>query len=212
MKSRPILFSAPMVRALLDGTKTQTRRVVKQQPDWFEPGADWQYGNGHSGLGWYVNNSDYPEEGASFYHCPYGQVGDQLWVRETWYCDDFRVLRGPYLKPDDLDVVDARETGTLSYAADGRNPYEADQPTWKPSIHMPRWASRITLEITGVRVERLQDTTRGDCMAEGCPFPNIAKETNPKGWYRDLWASINDADSWEKNPWVWVIEFKRMAV
>jgi hypothetical protein len=73
---------------------------------------------------------------------------------------------------------------------------------------MPRVVSRITLEITSVRVERLQDISRGDCMAEGCPFPNIAKETDPKGWYSDLWETLNGAGSWDLNPWVWVLEFK----
>ncbi len=79
---------------------------------------------------------------------------------------------------------------------------------WRPSIHMPRKASRITLEITEVRVERLQDISRGDCMAEGCPFPNIAKLTDPIEWFAELWESINE--NWDANPWVWVVEFKRV--
>jgi hypothetical protein len=85
---------------------------------------------------------------------------------------------------------------------------------WKPSIFMPRWASRITLEITDVCVERLQDITRGDCMSEGCPFPNLNMATNktdPIAWFANLWQSINGAGSWQENPWVWVIEFKRVA-
>lgn len=81
---------------------------------------------------------------------------------------------------------------------------------WKPSIHMPRWASRITLEVTGVRVERLNEISRGDCMSEGCPFPNMAKTTNPIAWFSELWESINGEGSWALNPWVWVIEFKRV--
>lgn len=194
MKQRPILFNASMVRALLDGTKTQTRRVVKPQPDCIKAGKPY-------------TTAGLPSTPIA---CPYGQVGDQLWVRETWYCDDFRVQRGPYLKPDDFDVVESRENGCLVFRADGSSPYEAEQPKWKPAIHMPRWASRITLEITSVRVERLNDISRGDCMAEGCPFPNIAKETDPKQWYRELWKSINGAGSWDLNPWVWVIEFKKV--
>ncbi|MGE5866558.1 MAG: hypothetical protein ACM32J_15885, partial [Rhizobacter sp.] len=83
---------------------------------------------------------------------------------------------------------------------------------WKPSIHMPRAASRITLEGTGVRVERLQDISRGDAMAEGCPSPNMRDGDDPRKWYADLWDSINGASScWDANPWVWVVEFKRIT-
>ncbi|WP_339530952.1 MULTISPECIES: hypothetical protein [unclassified Pseudomonas] len=117
--------------------------------------------------------------------CPYGKPGDRLWVRETWYCDHFEVMRGPYLKPDDLEVGEAIEDGTLVYAADGLAPYEQEQPTWKPSIHMPRWASRILLEITEVRVERLKDISRGDIRAEGlqCPPEPASDDVSPN--YRD---------------------------
>uniref|UniRef100_UPI0030D97B01 hypothetical protein n=1 Tax=Pseudomonas sp. EA_15y_Pfl1_P101 TaxID=3088684 RepID=UPI0030D97B01 len=148
--------------------------------------------------------------------CPYGKPGDRLWVRETWYCDHFEVMRGPYLKPDDLEVGEAIEDGTLVYAADGLAPYEQEQPTWKPSIHMPRWANRILLEITEVRVERLKDISRGDIRAEGlqCP-PELASDDvspNYRDWYpaawRELWESIGG--DWEANPWVWVVEFKRL--
>lgn len=203
MKSRPILFNGPMVRALLDGRKTQTRRVFKlpngHRWDDLQGGAD--SGN--------IECDKWPGTWhVSEFRCPYGQPGDQLWVRETWYCDDFRVQCGPYLKPDDMDVTAAREDGTLVYAADGLSPYEADQPVWKPSIHMPRWASRITLEIVSVRIERLQDISRGDAMAEGCPFPNMADGDDPRKWYADLWNTINGPGSWDANPLVWVVEFK----
>lgn len=207
MKDRPILFSAPMVRALLDGSKTQTRRIMKPQPEWTEPESVWQHGDGHSGTGWYVSNSDYPEEGALFYRFPYGQPGDLLWVRENGW-------EAPDLSPRDLregaDTWPAYEYDTepLMCWENG----ELKKLGWKrrPSIHMPRWASRITLEVTGVRVERLQDISRGDAMAEGCPFPNMAQGDDPRKWYADLWHSINGPDSWILNPWVWVVEFKVM--
>lgn len=206
MKSRPILFNTPMVRALLDGTKTQTRRAMKPQM---------VYGN-VCGLfnSWYLPKG---KDGGTLWPnakeqilatCPYGQVGDQLWVRESF---DFLPAGGPD-QPQACQIV-YWATGTTEPrdAPIDYNPMIYAHEKVRPSIHMPRFASRITLEITSVRVERLQDITRGDCMAEGCPFPNIAKETDPKGWYSDLWTSINGADSWGKNPWVWVIEFKKVT-
>ncbi|MCK0547873.1 hypothetical protein ACTMQT_19690 [Pseudomonas syringae pv. aptata] len=209
-KERPILFSAPMVRAILSGQKTVTRRVTKVQP---RSDADiGSYGKGQP----FIRNPDVTKPNPE---CPYGRPGDRLWVRETWYCDHFEVMRGPYLKPDDLDIGEALNDGTLVYAADGLAPYEQEQPTWKPSIHMPRWASRILLEITAVRVERLQEISRSDIRAEGleCP-PELASDDvspNYRDWYpaawRELWESINGADSWNSNPWVWVVEFKRVT-
>ena len=200
IKERPILFSAPMVRAILEGRKTVTRRPVK--------GA---------GLKWLEDfTPEYVADPANSL-CPYGKPGDRLWLRETWYCDHFEVMRGPYLKPDDLDIGEALDDGTLVYAADGLTPYEADQPIWKPSIHMPRWACRILLEITDVRVERLQDISRADIRAEGlqCP-PELASDDvspNYRDWYpvawRELWESTGG--DWEANPWVWVVEFKRVT-
>jgi hypothetical protein len=170
MKERPILFSAPMIRALLAGTKTQTRRIVK-------PGApdDWNA-------------------------CPYGVIGDRLWVREThapaadsWGAWERRMQKdgcGP--------------APVIHYAADGGDPFVEK---WRPSIHMPRWASRITLEIVAVRVERLQDISEADVAAEGVLVDDIA----PPYWrsYRELWEQINGAGSWDLNPWVWIVEFTR---
>ncbi|MBC3375743.1 hypothetical protein HU762_17470 [Pseudomonas sp. SWRI92] len=205
IKERPILFGALMVRAILEGRKTVTRREVKKRAALdclaagFEPAFLALPGNADL--------------------CPYGKPGDRLWVRETWYCDHFEVMRGPYLKPDDLNVSEAIDDGTLVYAADGLTPYEADQPIWKPSIHMPRWACRILLEITDVRVERLQDISRADIRAEGlqCP-PELGSDDvspNYRDWYpaawRELWESINGVESWDANPWVWVVEFKRVT-
>lgn len=207
IKERPILFSAPMVRAILEGRKTVTRRVCKPQPS---ANAHTTCATGNPmGVWW--------ETGKDINRCPHGQPGDRLWVRETWYCDHFEVMRGPYLKPDDLDIGEALDDGTLVYAADGLTPYEADQPIWKPSIHMPRWACRILLEITAVRVERLQDISRADIRAEGlqCP-PELASDDvspNYRDWYpaawRELWESTGG--DWNANPWVWVVEFKRVT-
>ena len=167
MRERPILFSAPMVRAILAGTKTQTRRVCKGQRE-------------------LSNVHDFQID-----RCPYGQLGDRLWVRETW-------LRHSVNVPNDyLYRADHPDDGTIGPAHGG----------WKPSIHMPRWASRITLEITDVRVERLQDISARDAWAEGItPSPDV----DPYHEYRDLWESINGPGSWDANPWVWAVSFKRI--
>ena len=182
MTDRPILFSAPMVRAILAGTKTQTRRVVKPaHKAWMDQPVTHQLGE------WDKRP------------LPYGKPGDRLWVRETWQAvsgnDRARhIMTHP--RPD---------RGWLEYAATPRD----DEPAykWRPSIHMPRWASRITLEVTGVRVERLQDISEADAISEGTPFPC-------GGWvggYQKLWESIHGPGSWDLNPWVWVVEFKRVT-
>lgn len=210
IKERPILFSTPMVRAILESRKTVTRRAVsaKLVSQFDEPRgqadveAGYPFVECHSG---FVPARQF---------CPYGQPGDRLWVRETWYCDHFEVLRGPYLKPADLDASEARDDGTLVYAADGLTPYEADQPIWKPSIHMPRWASRILLEITDVRVERLQDISDNQARAEGYPASREAEtggsDMDAWLWFRTLWGEINGQEAFADNPWVWVVEFKRI--
>lgn len=230
MKERPILMSAPMVHAILAGTKTQTRRAVKPQfvadampveMPATDPAGGWVV-PGHSGT-WWCEAAANPDDAR---RCPYGQPGDRLWVRETWYCDDYRVQRGPYLKPAEMDIDEARSDGTLIYlASSGDRPYEAEQPVWHPSIHMPRWASRITLEVTGVRVERLQDINREDAIAEG--VRPLSGSNGPNYWtvatdfgsvnaptaqhcYELLWNLINGPGSWEANPWVWVVAFERI--
>lgn len=217
-KERPILFNGPMVRALLDGRKTVTRRAVsaKLTSQFDEPrgqadvAAGYPFIECHSGF----------HPAALF--CPYGQSGDRLWVRETWYCDHFSVQRGPYLKPDDLDLAEAREDGMLVYAADGMDPYELERPVWKPSIHMPRWASRILLEITAVRVERLQDISKQQALAEGVRLYTDHAEcgdwyhvegietysSDPRKSFELLWESTGG--DWATNPWLWVVEFKRI--
>lgn len=201
MKEHPILFTAPMVRALLDGSKTQTRRPVKGfalaglAPDMFTP-----------------EFIALPENG----HCPYGYAGDRLWVRESfWGCDLPGYGDQPCVVYDDEWV--------------GKEYRPAEARPWGrkfgriPSIHMPRESSRILLEIVSVRVERLNDISDDDARAEGCScyvcggaldgrseadchcFHRTAKATD----YRHLWESINGAGSWAANPWVWAVEFNR---
>lgn len=200
-----MIFNGEMVRAILDGRKTQTRRIMKIQPsDGFHPthnGYDLDL-NAH----WYtpgvVDKNGYlqPAKKDVFgvadenegYTCPFGAVGDRIWVRET-FCP----------VPDHEEPAGC---SAILYAADGNGPYGK----WVPSIHMPRWASRLTLEITGVRVERLRDLSEDDAKSEGITPPSGGVLP---GWeyrinFRDLWMSIYGADNWETNPWVWVIEFK----
>lgn len=222
MTDRPILFSAPMVRALLAGTKTQTRRVVKHDPQLrpididvfaFDPErGEWEMGESHMGnvahVGWV--------------RCPYGAPGDRLWCREAWAVDYIHDGAAPSLVTPTVAVTYRASEDALGVALNGR------RGQWRPSIHMPRWASRLTLEVVAVRVERLQDISEADAIAEGIveqsgsaigvPVPgyglagcsgkdlmNFAVDA-----YRSLWESINGEGSWEKNPWCWVVEFRRL--
>lgn len=202
MKERPILFSAPMVRALLDGSKTQTRRIFK-----LPRGCSW-----YEALGGEAKGEAQDDNGPAWWHveeqsCPYGQPGDRLWVREN-----FMDMQGTGVehRPDPNGPLHRyayrADTPPGSHGDEARKEYGLK---WKPSIHMPRTACRITLHITGVRVERLQEISRGDAMAEGCPFPNMAKGNDPRHWYTALWEQINGPGSWDANPWVWVVEFKK---
>lgn len=176
MKVRPILFSGSMVRALLDGSKAQTRRPVKPQPPAYI-------------------DSDMPGlRSLKQRPCPHGQPGDLLYVRETWSA---------------YGAFAAYGTGRVSYRAD-----EDQQPQglpWKPSIHMPRWASRLTLRITDVRVERLNEISEADAEAEGAePIlvpPDGGSDPHAQG-FCELWNSINGPEAWDKNPWVWVVCFE----
>ncbi len=203
-RERPILFSAPMVRALLFGTKTQTRRVVGGAPsDWapigpevYSPTVVDSHGDEQPGPDAYGAGN---EDGSEWIRCPYGKPGDRLWVREAWRTEP----RFNLMPPRDLDP----ELTPVQYEA---GPH-ADVLGGKlrPGMFMPRWACRLTLVVIGVRVERLQDITRGDAMAEGCPFQNMARCEDPRVWYEDLWCDLNGADSWNANPWVWVVEFRK---
>jgi len=218
VKERPILFSGPMVRALLAGTKVQTRRVVKPQPI-MRDGGDCvvEYGKQrHSGPAEYLLGHVLPKFG-----CPYGQPGDRLWVREAHMIQahpaDIGLSRADIPKTWDAAVASA---GSVIYRADPGAELLADGRKWSPSIHMPRWASRLTLEITGVRVERLNDISESDALAEGVTAVSSGGVTlftttgvncfqTAKDAYAALWESINGPGSWDANPWVWVVEFKR---
>lgn len=190
MKERPILFNSQMVQAIFEGRKTQTRRVAKcfgdlDKPIMFDDGS-WNAIGTQCGMMTQVA-------------CPYGKVGDRLWVRETFHLAGF---------------------GMVDYKADNINIRPAK---WKPSIFMPKWASRITLEITNIRVERLNDISENDAKAEGIECwmdfgDEVYKDylgrhhalNTPQFAFKSLWESINGFDSWQNNPWVWVVEFKRI--
>ncbi len=200
MKERPILFAGQMVRAILEGWKTQTRRVVKYTPVCGEP-SEWCAAAQAQEPGWLHIVGDYRR------FCPYGIPGDRLWVRETW-AEGGRSMQLPCGEFIWSSHRKARYAATDDSIRDGD-----PSCSWRvrPSIHMPRWASRLTLEVVSVRVERLNGISRGDAMSEGCPFPNMAKGPDPRDWFRELWDSINAAKHpWSSNPWVWVVEFKRI--
>ncbi|HBO1871470.1 TPA: hypothetical protein ACIR1N_005648 [Pseudomonas aeruginosa] len=204
MKERPILFSGPMVRAILEGRKTVTRRVMKPQPDFLGSMVD--------------PNTPFKTLDAGLHAritCPYGEPGDRLWVREAWAADaqvDAIAPRDlsqgePIWYPADFSV---RQTG-CSMISKGRG---------RPSIHMPRWASRILLEITAVRIERLQDISEKQALAEGVELEGEGvcwagaagtASDSPVESFRLLWELINGAGSWNANPWVWGVEFKRVT-
>jgi len=178
MKERPILFSGEMVRAILAGRKTQTRRVLRYQPldilPMKIPDA------------WVTLDTREPEAHGKMIRCRHGVPGDRLWVRET-----FRI--------GDMDSIFYRADEDWN-----------NEDVWRPSIFMPRWASRITLEVTRVRVEHLNDISEADVYAEGMTRPTFAIDTCFDE-YRELWDKINGQRApWDSNPWVWVVEFKRV--
>lgn len=188
-----MIFNGEMVRAILDGRKTQTRRPLKWKQTRFteigerEDGSKWPW-------------SEDAEHVCDFWHpCPFGAVGDRIWVRETWAeagagAPDLKLYRANY--PEHVPT----HYENVPPASDIR---------WTPSIHMPRWASRLTLEITGVRVERLQAITLGDiCKEIGCGLYDFRPATYGFQVWEELWKSIYGEENWQANPWVWVIEFK----
>ncbi|HHQ2810292.1 TPA: hypothetical protein ACSPM7_005434 [Pseudomonas aeruginosa] len=220
MKERPILFNDQMVRAILEGRKTVTRRVMKPQPTPSKSGGHHWPCKVHQSM-LHVERELQNGEGCwcglAEAACPYGEPGDRLWVREAWAADaqvdaiaPSDLSQGePIWYPADLSV---RQTG-CSMISKGRV---------RPSIHMPRWASRILLEITAVRVERLQDISEEQALAEGvrgepCDHARQACADigcwgdTAKGAFGFLWESLNGEGSWAANPWVWVIEFKRVT-
>ena len=216
MKEHPILFSSPMVRAILEGHKTQTRRVIK--------GVD---GNDRFVDKWIYSKALFTDNILNLVSrkphdflvkCPYGLEGDRLWVRETWAhdepnCDDIHCGN-----PDHI-WYHANETKIVADSFAGK-------ARWRPSIHMPRWASRINLEILKIRVERLQDITKEDISAEGIKRTAGGEWLAPLAgvpdypWdyaheaYAALWNDLNDKRGygWDVNPFVWIIEFERVKL
>ena len=190
--ARPILFSGPMVRAILDGHKTQTRRVVKVG-DTIEERDD--------GTRWpYFTTWTHGDDGSPWASCPYGEPGDRLWVRESFV---YRSKHDRYYYKADHEAP-----FTAPYAHGG----------WKPSIHMPRAASRLTLDVTAIRVERLQEISEADAIAEGVLRTGGRAQLQPNHFrparelFSELWDSINeDRAPWASNPWVWVVEFSRVT-
>lgn len=218
MKERPILFNAPMVRALLDGTKTQTRRIMKPQPQ--PTSADCPGPKGHQWPSNAVQSMVHVEQelqnksggwgGLAATCCPYGEIGDRLWVRETWSSDFARHYpcdRVWYLADNDRKHDIEIRSGVRGIWSPEHQEFVPFK--WRPSIHMFRRDSRITLEITGVRVERLNDCSNEDAEAEGVKCNMSALSFSEH--YRALWNAINGAGSWEANPWVWAIEFQRVT-
>lgn len=242
MRERPILFSGSMVRAILDGRKTQTRRVVKLPHN--NPLGTWEpttFGGPNGGRT--ADGRAVPLRGGIWHtrtgDClasPYGAPGDRLWVRETW---------NPRIVHSCFDMACDCETVWVDYQAggEGKHFYGDDIPDeWYmpqaavkgrpvPSLHMPRWASRILLEITDVRVERLQagegeTSFESRYLAEGVNrihhgdgdyyYSAFRDEPHPKNWvdpfdaFGELWDSINGAGAWDANPWVWVVQFRRV--
>jgi hypothetical protein len=218
-KERPILFSAPMVRAILAGTKTQTRRIVKPQPEYDAderwPGWKWPSHQARSML----EISEIPSA------CPYGRRGDRLWVRETHA--QFAVGNRSGVAPQCVAYrATCDEDGGFDYVNNGDEIMRLKVTKWTPAIYMPRWASRITLEVTRVRVERLHDITEEDARMEGVtPYvpghgaatedelnaePGLRSPRMYRFGFEQVWCDINGSESWDANPWVWVVEFKRM--
>lgn len=211
MKERPILMSGPMVRALLDGRKTQTRRMVKPQPELSD-----RVGFVYKGMAYGLGGSFDPK-GLRNLNCrnPYGQPGDRLWVRETWQV--YSIWNGS----TNGNGIKFRADGVKNEILLPMPIYQPDpEHKWRPSIFMPRWASRITLEIVSVRVERLQEISEADAKAEGVSWDQhwemfaveeqFGNSHDPRISYSYLWEFINGEGSWDANPWVWVVEFKRI--
>lgn len=218
MREIPALFSPPMVRAALDGRKTQTRRA-RGLARFTERGVFHRMERRADTGEWFaVFHDSIPDDPCPiFVPSPFGGPGDRLWVRETWGLS--RDTGGDWLRfaaggaPRRINCDGAPR---FRFVDDGRR-------TWRPSIHMPRWASRLTLEVTDVRVERLQAISREDCIAEGCtgfdPEPvseggtyyvrqGFSSAPDPRAHFQILWESIHGVGSWEANPWVWVVSFK----
>lgn len=221
-KERPIIFSGPMVNAILAGRKTVTRRVMKPQPP---DGYVSMVRDCDCGGNWWFSNMP-PQRGAFsvgehakwenvFPRCPYGPPGHHLWVRETWSPDHAAFYPNfPVIYRADFGPEPERNERGETYSPEQKAWYPFK---WRSPIHMPRQCSRITLEVIDVRVERLQAITETDADAEGvaeCEFFDAAKRGHPLTPHRTafawLWALIHGWGSWCTNPWVWVVSFKRV--
>lgn len=221
-RERPILFSAPMVRAILEGRKTQTRRVVKPQPVPI-PAGSW---NGCEGKHWWKCNAvramvgiedDLQGFDKSMAWClnPYGKPGDRLWVKETFFAWGYWETRYSGAKGRDewhfVDDTDVRLGGhryAASMSDNGSPARSAGVVRWwkRPALFMPQAASRITLEVTDVRVQRLKSISAPDAWDEGVPG---SPDVNPLHEFEELWETINGAGAWDANPWVWVVTFTK---
>jgi hypothetical protein len=237
MRERPIIFSGEMVRAILDGRKSQTRRILNPQPDdyldtwkpvrpvteFYCVGTDVKTGRGE----YLARDKDHQPVCAFMaggdsvtprIFCNDGVAGDRLWVRETFFIDHYEYYpdgRLPKERPDCVldEQILFRADGTCCDQL-GECQCEGEGAVWRPSIHMPRWASRITLEITKVRVERLQDISDDDIIAEGRSLPIDKKCCDVSAYlhavFKERWDSLHGKGAWDKNPWVWVLEFKKV--
>lgn len=220
-RERPILFNDQMVRAFLEGRKTVTRRVMKPQPTLCKDGGHHWPCNVHQSM---LHVERELQNGEGYWcglaeaACPHGQPGDWLWVREAWTID----LLAAYSTEKGYDSeyelrYRADDAAREIHVAPGEpDPYlalyDSQRGDWRPSIHMPRWASRILLEITAVRVERLHDITPNQCIAEGAwreKDKELGRGQEAIAAFADLWRSTGG--DWDANPWVWVIEFKRVT-
>lgn len=224
MKERPILFSGPMVRAIVTGQKTVTRRAMKHQPC----RQPVMVPNGGANF-WtnplYIQGA---MMGSQNHGCPYGQPGDRLWVRETWLEDpedDGSWAYTQYMGCKGSQLSDIPKRFQKPEHCIFRENWKGPAMLWRPSIHMPRWASRILLEVTDVRVERLQDIREDQVLDEGIGDHRFDcdRPVEPDGYpacscgsigyidaFADLWNTINGRGAWDANPWVWVVEFKRI--
>ncbi len=204
IKERPILFSPPMVRAILGGRKSQTRRVIGLEKAWHDSPAEITEWREQNGL-WFGLNGWNTVANCK---CPYGKPGERLWVREPWHlAAEFDAWKGSQFGPDAIDV---------GYSSPGDALLDAGRK--RHARFMPRWAARITLEITGIRAERLHGISESDAQAEGAMVQLCSLHSEPdamkfqhRNGFINLWETLHGEGSWSLDPWVWVVEFKRLT-
>jgi hypothetical protein len=231
VKERPVIFSGPMVKAILEGRKTQTRRICKPACDMGGELAGSVHPAKESGwIAWWPGNdlglADFTKLAyQDGFQCPYGKPGERLWVRESAYISQPNFGLPEDATHKDYDGQPRVVSYTVDMGFDAKRCAEDYGVKCSPSIHMPRWASRITLEITSVKVERVQDISQQDVLAEGIieatkdeklikyglrEWPWMDWRLSPKDAFFKLWESIHGPDSWATNPWLWVVEFRRI--